>query len=108
MQVRAVVAVLVEEGQVPGPNLGLVAFGLPGDEAPLHRCLGELAKGRAPTRSHHQGHAVVRQPAVDRVDQVEAGLIEEQTVRAEDHVVRILVVGLLLFETEATLGLSLG
>lgn len=73
---------------MPRPNLAIVTVYLPRDETPFHRCFRELFKGRAPSRCHHQSDAVVRQPAVDRFHQVRTSFVEEQTVRAQDHVVQ--------------------
>ena len=90
MEIRRILLAVLQQLQMPRPNLAVVTIYLPRDEAPFDRRFRELLEGRAPSRCHQEGEAVVRQPAVDRFHQIRAGLVEEQTVRAQDHVVQFL------------------
>lgn len=88
MEIWTILLAAVQQLQMPRPDLAVVTIYLPRDEAPFPCRFRELLEGGGSPRRHHQGETVVRQPTVDRFHQVRTGLVEEQAVRAQDHVVR--------------------
>lgn len=88
MEVWTIFLAVLQQFQMPRPNRGFVTIYLPRDETPLYRRFRKLFKSGSPSRRHHQGEAIVCQPAVDRLHQIGACLVEEKAIRAQDHVVQ--------------------
>lgn len=87
MQIRTILRTVLQQLQVPRPYRVVVPFCLACYEAPFDRRLGELLECHATSGCHYQGDPVVSQPAVDRLHQIQTSVVEEEAVRAQDHVV---------------------
>lgn len=87
MQIRTVFRAVTQQLQMSRPDRVIVSFRLPSYETASDGRLGEFLECRAAPGRHHQGNPVVGQPAVDRLHQVQPGVVEEETVGAQDHVV---------------------
>lgn len=88
MEVWTIFLAVLQQFQMPRPNRSVVTIYLSRDETPLYRRFRKLFESRSPSRRHHQGEAIICQPAVDRLHQIGASLVEEKTIRAQDHVVQ--------------------
>jgi len=87
VQIRTVFRTVLQQLQMPRPHRIVVPFCLARYEAAFDRRLGELLECHAASGRHHQGDPVVGQPAVDRLYQIQASVVEEEAVGAQDHII---------------------
>lgn len=73
---------------MPGPDRVVVQFRLSRYETAFDRRLGKFLECRPASGCHHQSDPVVGQPAVDRLHEVQSGVVEEEAVCAQNHVVK--------------------